>query len=94
MVLVELAEAVFSKYTELVQVALNGSSFSLAILTNERQQTAAFGEWQQQKLTKASRKVSLQPLRYEQGCGVLWGYLRRANVTRTKPRKHFGRKSY
>ena len=72
---VELAEAVFSKFTELVQLALNGFSIHLAILTNERQQTVAFSEWQQQKPPKVSRKVSLQALRDEQSCGVLWGYL-------------------
>ena len=55
----ELAEAVFSKFTEFVQLVYNGFSFRLAILTNERRWTIAFREWCQQKLTKASRKVSL-----------------------------------
>ena len=59
---VELADAVFSKFMELVQLAFNGFSFCSAILTNERRQTIAFGEWEQQKPTKVSRKDSLQPL--------------------------------
>ena len=75
MVLVELAEAVFSKFTELVQLALDGFSFRSAVLTNEQRQAVAFSEWQQQKPTKAYRKVSFQLLRDEQGCGVLRGYL-------------------
>ena len=86
MVLVELAEAVFSKFAEL---ALNGFSFCSAILINEWWHTVTFGEWQQQKPTKASRKVSFQPLQDEQGCGVLRGYLHRANATCTKPHGHF-----
>ena len=41
---VELVEAVFSKFTEFVQLALNGFSFCLTILTNEWWQTVAFDE--------------------------------------------------
>ena len=40
---VDLNEAVFSKFTEFVQLTLNGFSFHLAILTNERRQPSANG---------------------------------------------------
>ena len=91
---VECRETIFHWNLLKLSLAVHGCAASSLWIqlslgnSNERQQTAASGEWHQQKLTKTSRKVSLQPHRAEQDSGVLWGALRQANMTRTKPRRH------
>ena len=77
------------KFLQFVQLALDGFCFCLATVANEWQQSVAFGDWHRKKLTKVARKVNLQLHRAEPGCGVLWGYLCRANVACAKPRGHF-----
>ena len=79
------------KFSQFVQLALNGFCYRSATAANERRQTIAFGDWHQKKLTKKARKVDLQLHRAEQG-GVLWGYLCQANVARTKPLEDILRK--